>query len=106
MEPVSFIRMLMALLFVLALMGGAIWVARHFGLVAGAKGGRGSGRRLGIVEVLGLDARRKLLIVRRDDVEHMILLGASSETIIETGFHGPPPTDTASIDKPTTADRK
>jgi len=41
-------------------------------------------RRLKIVEVLPLDARRKLLIIRKDDKEHLIVLGPTGETVVES----------------------
>ena len=36
-----------------------------------------------------LDTRRRLVLVRRDDVEHLILLGAASETVIERNIKSP-----------------
>jgi flagellar protein FliO/FliZ len=38
------------------------------------------------VEALSIDARRRLVIIRRDDREHLILLGPESEQVIETGI--------------------
>lgn len=43
-------------------------------------------KRLRLVETLALDAQRRLLIVRRDDKEHLIILGRNGETLVETGF--------------------
>ena len=67
-------RFLLALLFVVALIAGCAWVARRFGF-AGRFGAPGGKRRLAIVEVLPLDGRRRLVLLRRDDVEHLVLLG-------------------------------
>ncbi len=73
-----------ALLLVLGLMGGLALLMRRFGNFQGmAAPGR---RRLKIVETLPLDARRRLMIVRRDEREHLIILGATGETVIETGI--------------------
>jgi hypothetical protein len=44
---------------------------------------------LSIVEVAGIDAKRRLLLVRRDDVEHLILLGGTSEIVVERGITPP-----------------
>ena len=48
--------------------------------------GRGRARRLTIVDQLQVDARRQLLIVRRDDVEHLILTGGPQDLVVETGI--------------------
>lgn len=42
--------------------------------------------RIGIVEQANVDGRRKLLLVRRDDVEHLILTGGPVDLVIETGI--------------------
>jgi hypothetical protein len=43
-------------------------------------------RRLAFVERTALDGGRKLLLVRRDDVEHLILIGGPIDLIVETGI--------------------
>jgi hypothetical protein len=48
--------------------------------------GRGRNRRLGVVDSLALDPKRQLLIIRRDDVEHLILTGGPADIVIETGI--------------------
>ena len=56
-------------------------------------GGRGSlfgpkpDRRLDVVEQWSLDARRKLVLIRRDNVEHLIMTGGPVDVIIETGIN-------------------
>lgn len=52
-------------------------------LAAAPRSGRA---RLAVVESLDLDQRRRLLIVRRDDVEHLIIVGGSSDLYIEGEF--------------------
>lgn len=47
-------------------------------------------RRLGVVEQTSVDSRRKLLLVRRDGVEHLILTGGPVDVVIETGIGAPP----------------
>jgi flagellar protein FliO/FliZ len=41
---------------------------------------------LGVVEASHIDAKRRLVLIRRDGVEHLLLLGPTSETVIETGI--------------------
>ncbi len=43
-------------------------------------------RRLDVVEHTSLDGRRKLVLVRRDDVEHLIMTGGPVDVVIETGI--------------------
>lgn len=73
-----------ALVFVLALMGGLALVMRRFG--SNMPVTLPSKRRLKVTEVLPLDARRRAVLLRRDNREHLIILGANGETVIETGI--------------------
>lgn len=81
-------QFVLALVFVLALIGVLAAAARRMGLGYGsaAKGGR---RRLAVSEVVALDAKRKLVLVRRDDIEHLVVLGPNSETLIESNISEP-----------------
>lgn len=47
-------------------------------------------RRLDVVEHQTIDGRRKLILVRRDDVEHLIMTGGPVDVVIETGISPPP----------------
>jgi flagellar protein FliO/FliZ len=47
-------------------------------------------KRLGVVEQTSVDNRRKLLLVRRDGVEHLILTGGPVDVVIETGIGAAP----------------
>lgn len=48
--------------------------------------GRGRNRRLSVTDSLPLDPKRQLLIIRRDNVEHLILTGGPHDVVIETGI--------------------
>lgn len=90
MEPADYLRFLFALVFVIGLIGGTAWLARRFGIAPGAAtGGARTARRLEIVESLALDPKRRMMIVRRDGTEHLILLGDGRETVVENGFAAP-----------------
>ncbi len=43
-------------------------------------------QRVGLVERASLDGGRKLLLVRRDGVEHLILIGGPIDLVVETGI--------------------
>lgn len=87
-----YLRFVAALAFVLGLIAAIAWALKHFGVnrVLGSRQANKAGRRLGIVESLPLDAKRRLVIVRRDAVEHLILIGATTELVIEQGIPAPP----------------
>lgn len=81
MASVELLRILFGLLAVLGLIGIFAIGARKAGLISLA-GTVSARRRLSISETLPLDSRRRLLIVRCDGVEHLIILGAQQETIV------------------------
>jgi flagellar protein FliO/FliZ len=80
------LKFALAFLLVLGLIALGAWTLRRFGLGVVTAGTRG--RRLSIVESLALDARHRLVLVRRDDREHLLLLG-NGETVVETGIVAP-----------------
>ena len=43
-------------------------------------------RRLAFIERTALEGGRKLLLVRRDDVEHLILVGGPIDLVVESGI--------------------
>src|SRR3569833_2983227 len=83
MEFIDLLRYFGALLLVLAMVGGAGLLARRFGVPGIAKAS--SEKRLAIVETLMVGPRQRLFIVRRDNVEHLVLSGPDGATVIENG---------------------
>jgi hypothetical protein len=45
--------------------------------------------RLGVMEQARVDNRRTLVLIRRDDVEHLIMTGGPIDMVIETGIASP-----------------
>lgn len=45
--------------------------------------------RLAVMEQASVDSRRKLVLIRRDDVEHLIMTGGPVDVVIETGISAP-----------------
>ncbi|MTJ82626.1 MAG: flagellar biosynthetic protein FliO [Telmatospirillum sp.] len=80
-----YFRAVLALGVVLALIAAAAWVARRYGLGGALALGR-KARRLALVEVLPLDNRRRLVLVRKDGVEHLLLIGGASDLVVEKGW--------------------
>jgi flagellar protein FliO/FliZ len=51
--------------------------------------------RLAIMEQASVDRMRRLVLIRRDDVEHLIMTGGPVDVVIETGIAAPPETTAA-----------
>jgi flagellar protein FliO/FliZ len=79
----NYLQALVALVAVLALITALAWLARRMGW-AGVRGAGGRrDRRLSISEVLAVDNRRRLILVKRDAVEHLLLIGGAGDVIVE-----------------------
>lgn len=82
MEWLDWARAFAALIATLALIGAAAYGARRLGMLQ--PGVRGE-RRLSIQESLMIDPRRRLVIVRCDDREHLLLLSPSGDRVVAAG---------------------
>lgn len=82
MDSELYIRFALAFVLVLGLIGLAAYLARRMGFAP--KGGGIGGKRLGIVEIRALDAKSRLVLIRRDNVEHLLLIGAGQGLLIES----------------------
>jgi len=94
MDEIDLTQFVFAFIFVVSLIVAMGWLLKRFGSahkVFGATDGTG---RLNIIETRYLDPRRKLVLVRRDDTEHLILLADGRETVVESNIKkGNTPTD-------------
>lgn len=73
---------------VLVLIGLTAWIFRLIrgrGLGIGS-GGRGRQPRLAVLDYADVDQRRKLVLIRRDNVEHLLLLGGPTDVVVETSI--------------------
>lgn len=89
MEGMDYLRFLLALIFVLGLIGILAAVARRAGWgfpSTAIKPGRT--RRLSVVEVTPVDSRRRMVLIRRDNIEHLLLISPTSEKVIERNITG------------------
>ena len=87
----DYLKFLFALIFVLSLMGGLAYLLKRLGLSQNGPStlGKKQTKRLKIVETLSLDARRKAILIQRDNTEHLVVLSASGETVVETNIKAP-----------------
>ncbi len=80
MDFLDWLRALFALLATLALIGLAAYAARRFGMLQ--PGANAAPRRLKLVESLMLDPRRRLVVVRFDDRDHVLLLSPAGDRVV------------------------
>src|SRR3981189_3704350 len=79
--PVTFF---FAFVVVLALIGLAAWLVRRFaGNRLGANANRGRMPRLAVIDAAAVDGRRRLVLVRRDNVEHLLMIGGPTDIVVE-----------------------
>ncbi|MBP6688510.1 MAG: FliO/MopB family protein [Hyphomonadaceae bacterium] len=79
MDFLDLARAVFALLATLALIVGAAYLARRLGMLQ--PGGPGV-KRMRITETLLIDTRRRMVIVRVDDREHVMLLGPGGDLLV------------------------
>jgi flagellar protein FliO/FliZ len=84
-----YLRFMFALILVLGLIGALTWAARRFGFGGQLTPNAGKSPRLSVVEVRALDSRRKLILLRRDDCEHLVMLGPHQDLHLEGGISAP-----------------
>src|SRR6516165_3434587 len=78
------LRVLLAILVVLALIGLVGWLVRRFGSERlGAASTRSRQPRLAVIDAATVDGRRRLLLIRRDNVEHLLMIGGPTDIVIE-----------------------
>ena len=96
-------RFLGALVLVIALIFVLAWIAKRLGLGGRIAAGRGK-RRLVVEEVLSLDGKRRLVLLKRDGIEHLLLLGLNDDLVVETGIV--PPAAAGSAEAPVAPAKK
>jgi flagellar protein FliO/FliZ len=81
MQALTFI---LAFVAVLALIGALAWLVRRFaGNRLGANTNRGRMPRLAVIDAAAVDGRRRLVLVRRDNVEHLLMIGGPTDIVVE-----------------------
>jgi len=87
MDLGEYARFALALALVVGLIIALSWGLRR---LPGLSHGRiRQGRRLGVIETLTIDPRNKLVLIRRDGAEHLLLLGPESGLVIEQRIDAP-----------------
>jgi len=68
---------------VLALIGLTAWLVRRFGANRLGGGPRGRQPRLAVIDAATVDGRRRLVLIRRDNVEHLLMIGGPTDVVVE-----------------------
>ena len=80
-------RMLVSLGLVLGLLAALTWAVKKYGARLGLPMAMRQGKsRLQLIDVTPLDARHRMVLVRRDNVEHLLLLGGTQPVVVETNI--------------------
>jgi len=61
-----------------------LWIVRGRPSSPFIRGGRNRTPRLAVLDAAAIDTRRRLVLVRRDDVEHLIMIGGPTDVVIES----------------------
>ncbi|MCZ7855470.1 flagellar biosynthetic protein FliO [Agrobacterium salinitolerans] len=65
----------------------ALWLLRRrSGSAPFIRGGRNRQPRLQVLDATAVDARRRLVLVRRDNVEHLVMIGGPTDIVIESSI--------------------
>lgn len=63
-----------------------LWLLRNRAPSPFVRGGRNRQPRLQVLDAAAVDARRRLVLVRRDNVEHLVMIGGPTDIVIESGI--------------------
>lgn len=83
------LQLLITAVVVIGLAGIVWWAARRYTSAGLGRIGRGRVPRLAIIDAMSVDGRRRLVLVRRDNVEHLILIGGPSDLVVEQSIQRP-----------------
>ena len=76
-------RFFIAFLVVLALIGLTAWLVRRFGANRLGSATRGRQPRLAVIDAATIDGRRRLVLIRRDNIEHLLMIGGPTDVVVE-----------------------
>ena len=77
------VRFFVAFLIVLGVIGAIWWMVRRFGSGRLGASTRGRQPRLAVIDYASVDNRRRLILVRRDNVEHLLMIGGPTDVVVE-----------------------
>src|SRR5215472_7899875 len=83
-EGQSGLKVFLFVIVVLGLLALAFWLLRRSdGGRLGGGATRGRQPRLAVIDQATVDSRRRLVLIRRDNVEHLLIIGGPSDVVVE-----------------------
>ncbi|MDO1584541.1 flagellar biosynthetic protein FliO [Rhizobium oryzicola] len=80
-----------------------LWLVRRRGGPSPfIRGGKNRAPRLQVLDAAAVDTRRRIVLIRRDDVEHLVMIGGPTDIVIESGIQ---PEGTSAPSKPVSYER-
>ena len=81
-------RFVVAFLLVLGLIGAGAFLWRKFGSgTLSTTGPRGRQPRLAVIDAASVDGRRRLVLIRRDNTEHLLMIGGPTDIVVEPNIN-------------------
>ena len=77
------LKFFMVFLVILAVIAAIAWALRRFGSGRLGTTTRGRQPRLAVIDYATVDSRRRLILVRRDNVEHLLMIGGPGDVVVE-----------------------
>ena len=98
----------LALVIVLGLIVLTTWLVRRFSAKRpGPATARGRQRRLAVIDAVSVDGRRRIVLLRRDNFEHLMMIGGPTDVVVEANIvhaptlaRHPPPVETDTLPTP------
>ena len=83
----TFLNFFLALMVVLGLIGVLSWAGQRWGNFLPQFSRRGKGpKRISVIETLNVDGKHRLALLRRDQVEHLVLLDPTGAVVVESNI--------------------
>jgi flagellar protein FliO/FliZ len=77
------VKFFIAFAVVLVLIGLIAWLVRRFGGSRLGGSARGRQPRLAVIDAATVDGRRRLVLIRRDNIEHLLMIGGPTDLVVE-----------------------
>ena len=77
------VRLAIAAVVIVVLLGLTVVIVRALSGRGRGPGGRSRQARLAVMDSVPVDQKRRLILVRRDDVEHLLLIGGNRDLVVE-----------------------
>jgi flagellar protein FliO/FliZ len=90
MDVVDPVRVVLAFTVVTGLLALFAFALKKFGKQGKVFYGKNDEARIGVLETCYIDNRRKLLLVKRDDATHLLLISPEGATVIESNIPNKP----------------